>query len=99
MDTSLKRINEMESILDECREVLDELGHSLDHLKRMEGRMGQLFSYYGSEAWYEDRDTELPSDVKAGVLSEDLIYDTIIDTRDVSFRMLEMATDMLKNRI
>ena len=89
----------METILDECGEVLDELGHSLDHLKHLEGRMSQLFSYYGSEAWYEDRDLELPSDVKAGVLSEDLIYDTIIDTRDVSFRMLEMATDMLKNRI
>ena len=37
--------------------------------------------------------------LKAGVLSEDLVYDEIVDARDASFRMLELATDILKNRI
>jgi len=89
----------MEKILDECRETLTELEQALDHLQELQDGMGQLFEYYGSEEWYEDRELELPPDVRAGVLSEDLIYDAIMDTRDLSFRMLETATEILKNKV
>ncbi|MBO4363009.1 MAG: hypothetical protein J5912_01350 [Clostridia bacterium] len=33
------------------------------------------------------------------MLSEDAVYDEIEDVRDVAFRMLELATDILKNRV
>ena len=99
MEERIKRISEMEKILDECRETLTELEQALDHLQELQDGMGQLFEYYGSEEWYEDRELELPSDVRAGVLSEDLIYDAIMDTRDLSFRMLETATEILKNKV
>ena len=99
MEESIKRISEMEKILDECRETLTELEQALDHLQELQDGMGQLFEYYGSEEWYEDRELELPPDVRAGVLSEDLIYDAIMDTRDLSFRMLETATEILKNKV
>lgn len=95
----VKRINEMEAALNECRAALDDLEKSLDGLDVVKEKMGALFAYYGSAEWYDDREMELPPDVKAGVLSEDLIYDEIMDARDVSFRMLELAADMLKNRI
>lgn len=96
---NVTRINEMEAILDECRQSIDELQEALDKIEQLRGKMGRLFSYYGSAAWYEDRELELPPDVKAGVLSEDLVYDVIMDTRDASFQMLELGTDILKNRI
>ena len=96
---NLERISEMEKALDECRAVLDDLEKSLDGLDAVQEKMGALFAYYGSAEWYDDRELELPPEVKAGVLSEDLVYDEIIDARDVSFRMLELATDILKNRI
>ena len=67
--------------------------------KELQDDMGQLFAYYGSEVWFEDLERELPPDTKAGVLSEDLVYDTITDARDAAFRMLEIGTDILKNRI
>ena len=95
----LKRISEMEAALDECRVVLDDLEKSLDGLDAVKEKMGALFAYYGSAEWYDDRELELPPDVKAGVLSEDLVYDEIMDARDASFRMLELAADILKNRI
>ena len=95
----LKRISEMEAALDECRAALDNLEKSLDGLDAVKEKMGALFAYYGSAEWYDDRELELPSDVKAGVLSEDLVYDEIMDARDASFRMLELAADILKNRI
>ena len=99
MNDTVKRVTEMEAILDECRETLDELEQSLNRLQGMQDRMGQLFRYYGSSAWYEDREKDLPLALKSGVLSEDLVYDTVTDARDLSFRMLEMATDILKNKI
>ena len=96
---NIERINEMEAALDECRAALDDLEKSLDSLDDVKEKMGKLFAYYGSAEWYDDREMELPPDTKAGVLSEDLIYDEVIDARDASFRMLELAADILKNRI
>ena len=95
----IKRISEMEDILNECRETLDDLQAMLDRMEELQDDMGQLFAYYGSEVWFEDRERELPPDVPTGVLSEDLVYDAIIDARDAAFRMLEIGTDILKNRI
>ena len=99
------RINEMESILDECVEAVKELQGTLDDIERLQEKMGKLFEYYGSKEWYEDReaydavDPEEQADIKAGVLSEDSVYDLITDVREESFRMIELGTDILKNRI
>lgn len=99
------RINEMESTLDECVEAVEELQGTLEYIERLQNKMEKLFAYYGSKEWYEDReaydamDSEVQADIKAGVLSEDSVYDLISDVRDESFRMIELGTDILKNRI
>ncbi len=95
----LKRIGEMEGLLNECAEAVAALDRELDRMEALREPMTRLFAYYGSEAWYEDRDGELPAGVPAGVLSEDAVYDRITEVRDAAFRMLELATDILKNRI
>lgn len=95
----LKRISEMEGRLDECSAAINGLKAQLDQMDAIREQMIALYKYYGSEQWYEDREGELPKDVKAGVLSEDLVYDSITDARDAAIRMLELATDILKNRI
>ncbi len=89
----------MEAALDECREATAALNARLDDMDALRERMIALFRYYGSEAWYADRAAELPEGTKAGVLSEDLVYDEITAVRDAAFHMLELATDILKNRI
>ena len=96
MTDNIKRITEMEIALDECREVLDDMESALDRLEAVREKMRELFAYYGSEEWFEDRELELPPDVKAGVLSEDLVYDAVTDAKDMSVRMLELATDVIK---
>ena len=96
MTDNIKRITEMEIALDECREVLDDMESALDRLEAVREKMGELFAYYGSEEWFEDRELKLPPDVKAGVLSEDLVYDAVTDAKDMSVRMLELATDVIK---
>ena len=95
----IERIREMEGYLNECAAVTAGLTEQLDRTDAVREDMIRLFSYYGSDAWYEDREGELPADVPAGVLSEDAVYDRITEIRDAAFRMLETATDILKNRI
>lgn len=94
-----ERIAEMESYLRECTDATEALTAQLDRMQALGDHMTRLFAYYGSEAWYTDRDGDLPAGISAGVLSEDAVYDQIAAVRDASFRMLALATDILKNRI
>lgn len=96
---SIERIKQMEQNLDECTDAIKQMQEQLDHMEELREKMIALFQYYGSEEWYEDREGEIPQDLKAGVLSEDLVYDAIMDIREEAFRMLELGTDILKNRI
>ena len=95
----LQRIGDMEKILKECTEATGGLEKQLDRMEQLKDPMTRLFAYYGSEDWYEDREGEIPKDVPAGVLSEDQVYDQIMAIRDSAFRMMELSTDILKNRI
>lgn len=94
----------MESAMNECSRAIGELTEQLDRLEALRDRMSELFGYYGSEAWYEDREAwdaaeEIPEGLTAGVLSEDLVYDEIAELRELAFRMIESGTDVLKNRL
>ena len=96
---NIERVKKMEAILDECREATKALDTQLERMDALRPGMMALFRYYGSEEWYQDREGELPEGVKAGVLSEDLVYDEITAVRDAAIHMLELATDILKNRL
>lgn len=93
----LSRISHMEALLDSTVRLNGELSRQLEALDHSRADMKELFQYYGSEEWFSDRESPLPPSLKAGVLSEDLVYDQITDLRDACFRMLELATDILKN--
>ena len=95
----VQRISEMEEYLNECTEATAGLCAQLDRMEQLKDPMTRLFAYYGSEAWYEDMEGDLPEGTPAGVLSEDGIYDQITAVRDAAFRMLELSADILKNRI
>ena len=95
----LQRITEMEACLNACTSATADLDAQLERMEHLKEPMTRLFAYYGSEAWYEDREGELPENVPAGVLSEDLVYDQITSVRNTAIRMLELSTDILKNRI
>ncbi len=99
MTADINRITKMERYLEECRAAIDQLAVQLEKMDEVREPMRELFRYYGSEEWYADREAELPVDMSAGVLSEDLVYDAVEDLRDVAFHMLEQATDILKERI
>ena len=95
----LDRSAQMESNLNKVTALTAKLKEQLDAMKASESHAKALFSYYGSEDWHADRDMELPEGLKAGVLSEDSVYDAITDLRDAAFDMLELGTDILKTWI
>lgn len=98
-DQSLTRIARMEAYLNDVTTLTTKLQEQLDALSAVESHAKELFSYYGSEDWHADRDLTLPEGFKAGVLSEDSVYDAFTDLRDAAFQMLELGTDMLKTWI
>jgi len=98
-EKTLARIARMEEALDRSIAATAALGRSLDEMEALREEMTALFRYYGSEDWFADRELPLPEGTKAGVLSEDLVYDEITALRDEAFRMLTLATEILRDRI
>ena len=99
MAADLERIAKMEEYLNECNEATAALNAQLERMDEIREHMISLFDYYGSEEWYGDCEGEIPEGMPAGVLSEDLVYDAVTDVSDAAFHMLELATDILKERI
>ena len=98
-ETDLARIARMERALSDCTAATSALDAELERMDALRESMTALFCYYGSEDWDRDREASLPPGTAAGVLSEDAVYDAITALRDEAFHMLELATDILKNRI
>ena len=96
---ALERISKMEQRLNETNALIKEITAVLNKIEERKEEMSALFTYYGSDEWFEDRERKLPEGMAAGVLSEDLVYDAITELKEESIRMLETATDLLKNRI
>ncbi len=96
---ALERISKMEQRLNETNALIKEITAVLNKIEETKEEMSALFTYYGSDEWFEDRERKLPEGMPAGVLSEDLVYDAITELKEESIRMLETATDLLKNRI
>ena len=96
----VKRIKEMEQILEESTEIFANVNKSLDKLEKNMKKYNKLDKYYSSENWFIDeesyREGKLPEDLQCGVLSEDLVYNLFIENNNVAIRMLEIATKMLK---
>lgn len=99
MNERIKRIQEMEVLLDqldelipETEEILDKLNESLPHLKKLLD--------YSQSIWREDyradERNEIPKDLKRGVLSEDAIYNLLYDYRSLAERM-KSITEKINN--
>ena len=98
-EQTLARIGRMEKALDRSAAAVDALGRTLDEMEALREDSAALVRYYGSEGWFSDRELTLPPGTKAGVLSEDAVYDTLQELRDEAFRMLGLAAEILRDWI
>ena len=74
----IERINENEQRLDKLLRSVEELNKALEEFKGNQKDLELLNKYYGSKNWLKDKEAyeknKIPR-VKAGVLSEDAIWD------------------------
>ena len=83
MTERIRRITEMESRYDRVRHVLRASGACPDRLDSVRGDIQALSAYYEGSLWREDFEADeaglLPQDLKRGVLSEDGVYDLLLE--------------------
>ncbi len=94
------QIQKMETYLNEAYSVVREFSEVFEKFEKCQEKLKALSQYYGSEDWYRDLadydQGRLPKDLKCGVLSEDLIYNILIENHDWAIRMLETGTEIVK---
>ena len=99
----IDRITKMEKNLDASAEAIAELSAALDKYEAVRKAWKELSEYYGSNRWMSDFEADeagkLPKDLKRGVLSEDAVYDLIIENRDMIMKMLELARISIRDGI
>ncbi len=95
-----KDVIRFERILNESSEILNELEIVLDRIEQNQNNYNELKKYYGSEEYFRDveisNNSDEYDDIDCGVLTEDLVYDLIGRSYDISIKMLEVATKILK---
>ena len=99
----IDRIKMMEEYLDNSAAAVEGLSKALEEYEAVQSQYKKLSDYYGSVRWMKDYEADeagkLPKDLKRGVLSEDAVYDLIIENRELVIRMLKIAANSLENNV
>lgn len=98
----IKRISEMEKILNDHNDVIENLRAAIERFEGHQEEYRKLSDYYSSQTYFEDLERydrgEIPEDLPCGVLSEDAVFDLFGENFNVAIEMLELATEVLKYR-
>ena len=90
----IKRIQENEEKLDKLCVIVNELDVALNKFEEAQTILKELNEYYGSKEWFEDKeafDGGNIKNVKAGVLSEDAVWDLITDINYLKDKMKKIS--------
>lgn len=83
----IARVKQMEQYMDEVLEVLKNCPESMKENEEIRLKITELENYQESGQWlldYEcDERGELPSDLKRGILSEDMLYNLLCNVADI----------------
>ena len=91
----IKRIQENEEKLDKLIMIVSELEIALNKFEEAQMMFKELSEYYGSKEWFEDIETYEVGKIermKAGVLSEDAVWNLITDVKYLKEKMKEINT-------
>lgn len=97
MNERIKRIQQMEEILDRLTEVVSTSNKTIDTLIDSLSELKELTNYYES-IWINDHQAdernEIPKDLKRGVLSEDAVYLLLCDYRALIEKIQSIQLDI-----
>ena len=84
----IERIRAMERRMNRATAAVKRLSAALDKWEGAQEDIAALGEYYGSDLWRQDfADDEaglLPADLKRGVLSEDGLWNLLVDVRELN---------------
>ena len=100
MKDKYSHITKFENIMVEQEKNIKKLQEMLNEINQKQSDYQKLYNYYYSEEREQDLEDEekhlIPENLNRGVLSEDEIYNLILDTHDVGLEMIETALKLLK---
>lgn len=83
----IARIRTMEQRMNRAAAAVKRLSVALDKWETAQDDITALSEYYGSDLWRQDFDDDeaglLPADLKRGVLSEDGLWNLLVDVREL----------------
>ena len=89
----IERITKNEERLDRINECIKQMEAALSNMKDIQKDLSLLNKYYGSKNWFKDKEAyeqgKIPK-IKAGVLSEDAIWNMNEEYKDLIVEMKEM---------
>lgn len=97
----IKRINEMEESLNISKKIIKQFEENLEEYKKVQKHIKKISKYYGSKNWYKDFDdynNKKIKNIKAGVLSEDGIYNVIMDNKEIAEDLNKLSKKILKEK-
>lgn len=96
----IERIARMEKALNALNAALHSMEEAHNRWEALSEERKALTAYYYNEEWRDDYEAdergELPPSLPRGVLSEDAVYNNLVEQRGEAIRMLRMATDILE---
>jgi wobble nucleotide-excising tRNase len=89
----IERITKNEERLDRINNCIKQMEEALSNMKFIQKDLALLNKYYGSKNWFKDKEAyeqgKIPK-IKAGVLSEDAIWNMNEEYKDLIVEMKEM---------
>lgn len=86
----IDRITKNEERLDSALKSIKELEIALENFKNNQKNIQLVSKYYGSKNWFKDKESyeqgKIPK-IKAGVLSEDSVWNMLEDIKDLTNEM------------
>lgn len=100
MKSKYDHITKLENIMVRQEKTITKLESLLKELDAQQKDYETLYGYYYSPQRDQDLEDEednlIPQDLSRGVLSEDKIYDLVMNSHDVAIHMIETALRILK---
>ena len=89
----MKRIEDNEKRLDKLSKIVSKLDNNLVNFEDLIQDYYSLNEYYGSKEWFQDKDafeSGKIKNIKAGVLSEDAVWNLDENIKDLIIKMEEI---------
>ncbi len=93
----IENIKKNEEKLDRVLNILSALETAIDQLKEEENAIKEINAYYGSQEWFrdvEDFDSGKIERIKAGVLSEDAVWNMNERIKELTAELNEIAVNI-----